>query len=195
MVNHPVQLQVEHPRETERIHVVTRLAFLLAFATLGCSAVYWALYLALPAAVAVVLIRKGGERYLAEDAPRIVPVLRWLASAYAYLWLLTDVLPTAQGSPVELRIEASGKPTATSALLRLLFSLPALVMLAVLSAASGILWVVGAVLILIRKRLPGAIADILAFTLRFQFQLIAYHLSLVERYPSLRADRVAHAAA
>ncbi len=195
MVNHPVQLQVEHPRETERIHVVTRLAFLLAFAALGCSAVYWALYLALPAAVAVVLIRKGGERYLAEDAPRIVRVLRWLASAYAYLWLLTDVLPTADGSPVDLKIEASGKPTATSALLRLLFSLPALVMLAVLSAASGILWVVGAVFILIRKRLPGVIADVLALTLRFQFQLVAYHLSLVERYPSLRADRVAHAAA
>jgi hypothetical protein len=195
MVNHPVQLLVEHPRETERIHVVTRLAFLLAFAALGCSAVYWALYLALPAAVAVQLMRKGGERYLAEDAPRIVRVLRWLASAYAYLWLLTDFLPTAEGSPVDLKIEAGGKPTATSALLRLLFSVPALVMLAVLSAASGILWVVGALFILIRKRLPGAIADVLALTLRFQFQLIAYHLSLVERYPSLRADRIAHATA
>ena len=195
MTNHPVQLQIEHPGQTERIHVATRLAFLLAFATLGCSSVYWALYLALPAAVAVVLIRKGGERYLAEDAPRIVRVLRWLASAYAYLWLLTDVLPTAEGSPVDLKIEVAGRPTAGSALLRLLFSLPALVLLALLSAASGILWVVGAVLILVRKQLPAAIADILTLTLRFQFQLIAYHLSLVERYPSLRADRVAHAAA
>ena len=74
MASHPVQLHVELPRETERIHVVTRLAFLLAFAALGLSAVYWALYLALPAVVAVVLIRKGGERYLAEEAPRIVPV-------------------------------------------------------------------------------------------------------------------------
>lgn len=195
MANHPVQLQIEHPRQTERIHVVTRLAFLLAFATLGCSAVYWALYLALPAAVAVVLIRKGGERYLAEDAPRIVRVLRWLASAYAYLWLLTDVLPTAEGSPVDLTIEAGGRPTATSALVRLVYSLPALVLLALLSVVAGILWVVGAVLILIRKQLPGVIADVLALTLRFQFQLLAYHLSLVERYPSLRADRVAHAAA
>jgi hypothetical protein len=193
-VNHPVHLQVEHPRRTERIQVVTRLAFLLAFAALGCSALYWALYLSLPAVVAVVLMRKSGERYLADDAPRIVPVLRWLASAYGYLWLLTDVLPTAEGSPIDLKIEPGGRPTASSALLRLLFSLPALVVLAVLSAASGILWVVGAVLILIRKRLPDAIADVLSFTLRFQFQLIAYHLSLVDRYPSLRADQIAHAA-
>ncbi len=195
MTNQPVQLLVEHPRQTERIHVVTRLAFLLAFAALGCSAVYWALYLALPAAVAVILIRKGGERYLTEDAPRIVRVLRWLAAAYGYLWLLTDVLPTSAGSPVDLKIETGGRPTATSALLRLVFSLPALVLLALLSAAAGILWVVGAVLILIRKQLPGAIADILTLTLRFQFQLVAYHLSLVERYPSLRADPVAHATA
>lgn len=195
MENHPVQLRVEHPGQTARIHVVTRLLFLLAFATLGLSSVYWALYLALPAAVAVVLMQKGGERYLAEDAPGIVRVLRWLASAYGYLWLLTDVLPTADGSPIDLKIEPGGRPTATSALLRLLFSLPALVMLAVLSAAAGILWMVGAVLILIRRQLPGAIADILTLTLRFQFQLVAYHLSLVERYPSLRADRIAHAAA
>ena len=195
MENHPVQLRVEHPGQTERIHVVTRLVFLLAFATLGLSTVYWVLYLALPAAVAVVLIQKGGERYLAEEAPRIVRVLRWLASAYGYLWLLTDALPTAEGSPVDLKIEIGGRPTPTSALLRLLFSLPALVMLAVISAAAGVLWLIGVVLTLVRKRLPGGIADILALTLRFQFQLIAYHLSLVERYPSLRADRVAHAAA
>ena len=193
MLNHPVQLQVEHPRETDRIQVVIRMAFLLALAALGCSAVYWALYLALPAIVAAVLMNKGGQRYLAEDAPRIVPVLRWLASAYGYLWLLTDVLPTAQGSPIDLKIEPAGRPRPSTALLRLLFSLPALIVLAVLSAASGILWVVGAVLILIRKRLPDAIADVLSFTLRFQFQLIAYHLSLVERYPSLRADQVAEA--
>jgi hypothetical protein len=193
MSNHPVQLQVDRPGQTERIHVVTRLALLLAFAALGCSSVYWALYLALPAAVAIVLLRKGGERYLAEDAPRIVKALKWLASAYGYLWLLTDVLPTAQGSPVDLSIEVGGQPTATSALLRLLFTLPALVILAVLSAAAGVFWVVGAMFILVRKRLPGAIADFLTLTLRFQFRLVAYHLSLVDQYPSLREGKLVHA--
>jgi hypothetical protein len=195
MSNHPVQLQVDHPGQTERLHVVTRLALLLAFAALGCSAIYWALYLALPAAVAIVLLRRGGERYLAEDAPRIIKALRWLASAYGYLWLLTDVLPTAQGSPVDLSIEAGGQPTATSALLRLLFTLPALVVLAVLSGIAGVVWVVGAAFILVRKRLPAAIADFLALTLRFQFRLVAYHLSLVDQYPSLREKRLFHVAA
>jgi hypothetical protein len=193
MLAHPVQLDIEHPKQTARIHVLTRLALLAAFAALGCSGIYWFLYLALPALAAIGVLRKSGARYLAEDAPRIVRVLRWFASAYGYLWLLTDVLPTAEGGPVDLRIEVRGHPTAGSALLRLLFSLPALVLLALLSAAAGIVWLVGAVLVLVRERLPEWVADFLAFTLRFQFQLVAYHLSLVDAYPSVRTARVAHA--
>jgi hypothetical protein len=193
MFNHPVQLEIEHPKNTARIHVVTRIVLLAAFAALGCSGIYWFLYLALPALAAMGVLRKGGERYLAEDAPRIARVLRWFASAYGYLWLLTDFLPTADGSPVDLRVEAGGHPTAGSALLRLLYSLPALVVLALLSLAAGILWIVGAVLILVRERIPGAIVDFLSLTLQFQFQLVAYHLSLVDAYPSLRTARVVHA--
>lgn len=47
--------------------------------------------------------------------------------------------------------------------------------------------------ILVRKRLPAAIADFLALTLRFQFRLVAYHLSLVDQYPSLREGKLVHA--
>ncbi len=193
MSNHPVELEIEHPKHTARIHVLTRLVLLAAFGALGYSGIYWFLYLAIPALVAMVVLGHGAERYLREDGPRIVRLLRWLASAYAYLWLLTDVLPTADGSPVDLRIELQGRPTAGSALLRLLFSLPALLLLAVLSLVGGLLWIVGAVLILVRERLPVAIADFLTLTLRVQFQLAAYHLSLVDAYPSLRAHRVAQA--
>lgn len=193
MFTHPVQLEIEHPKHTARIHVVTRVVLLAAFAALGCSGIYWFLYLALPALAAIGILGKGGDRYLVEDAPRIVRVLRWFASAYGYLWLLTDFLPTAEGSPVDLRIEAGGRPTAGTALLRLLYSLPALVALALLSLLAGILWVIGAVLILVHERIPGAIVDFMSLTLRFQFQLVAYHLSLVDAYPSLRTVKVAHA--
>lgn len=187
-MNHPVHLDIEHPKRTARIHVVTRIVLLAAFAVLGCSGIYWFLYLLLPALAALGILRKNGDRYLAEDAPKIVRVLRWFASAYGYLWLLTDVLPTAEGNPVDLRIQVGGHPTAVSALLRLVLSLPALVLLAVLSVVAGIVWIVGAVLILVRQRIPGAIVDFLALTLRIQFQLAAYHFSLVDAYPSLRSD-------
>jgi hypothetical protein len=56
--------------------------------------------------------------------------------------------------------------------------------LAVLSIAAGLLWLLGAIAILVRRRMPHAIRSFLALTLRYQFRLAAYHLSLVERYPS-----------
>lgn len=187
MPNHPVRFRVEPPARLARIHVAIRLALLLAIGTIGCSALYWLLYLALPALVAIFILQRGGQRYLTEGAPRIVRVLRWLAGAYAYLWLLTDVLPTADaGGPLDVDVEVSGTPTAASALLRLAYSFPALILAAVLSLAAGLFWLLGAIVVLINERMPVAIADFLTLTLRYQVRLIAYHLSLVEEYPSLR---------
>jgi hypothetical protein len=184
--SHPVRLQVERAPRTSRIHVLTRLLLLLAVGALGWSSIYWALYLALPAVAALLILRRGGgDGYLSADAPRIVHVLRWLASAYGYLWLLTDVLPTAESGPVDLQVAPSGSPTPTSALLRIITSIPAVVLLAVLTVAAGLVWIVGAASILAVERMPGVLADFLALTLRVQFRVVAYHFSLVDRYPSL----------
>ena len=196
-MNHPVQLQVEHPRQTERIHVVTRLALP---AGLRRARVLRRLLGVVSGAAG------GGRRRAHAKRGRALPGRgrspNCPGAEMAGVGLRLPLAPhgrSPNGRGEPRRPEDRGRratcPTPTSALLRLVFSLPALVLLALLSAAAGILWVVGAVLILIRKQLPGAIADILTFTLRFQFQLVAYHLSLVERYPSIRADRVAHAAA
>jgi hypothetical protein len=197
MSKHPVQLRVEPSARPLRIHVLIRLVLLLAVAALGYSAVYWPLYLALPAVVAIVVMNKGGARYLREDAPRVLPVLRWLAAAYAYLWLLTDAMPSTEaGGPVDLTVDvdAGGNPpTPATALLRLIYSLPALVLVAVLTVAAGLLWLVGAAFILARERMPAAIAEFLAMTLAVQLRLCAYHLSLTDRYPSLEAAGLAPA--
>lgn len=190
---HPVQLRVEPAPRLMRIHVVIRLVLLAALGTLGCSSLYWLLYLAIPAGVALALSQTGSERYLAQSAPRIARVLGWLAGAYAYLWLLTDELPSTapdpeRPSPVALAIDFGGTPTIGAALLRLVYSLPALVVLAILSFAATILWVVAAIWILVAERAPAGLADFFALTLRYQFRLIAYHLSLVDRYPSLVSE-------
>lgn len=196
MSSHPVHFRVERTTHFARVHVVIRLALLLAIGVIGCASLYWMLYLALPALVAMVVMQKGGDHYIAQDASRIVRVMRWLAGAYAYLWLLTDVLPssTTEGA-VELEVDASGKPTATSSLWRLLSTLPALLVAFVLSVAATLLWVIGAVAVLVNERMPAAIGDFLTMTLRFQTRLTAYHLSLVERYPSLEESSPVHATA
>ncbi|HXU73472.1 MAG TPA: DUF4389 domain-containing protein [Polyangia bacterium] len=192
MITHPTQLQIETPERMQRIHVLIRLVLLAALGTLGWSSLYWLAYLALPGIAALLLATEGSERYLAEDAPRIVRPLRWLASAYAYLWLLTDAYPDAEGGAVKLEIDVGGTPTAASALLRLLTSIPALLLLALMSFAAGVLWIIEAIVILVRARPSAPISDFLALTLRYQFRFIAYHLSLVERYPSLESAPTEH---
>ena len=65
--------------------------------------------------------------------------------------------------------------------------------LAVLSMLAALARVVGAISVLVRERLPLAIGEFLELLLRYQFRLIAYHLSLVERYPSTGQATVSHA--
>jgi hypothetical protein len=117
-----------------------------------------------------------------------VRVLRWFASAYGNLWLLTNDLPTSEGSHVDLQIAIEGSPTVASSLLRILTSLPALLLLAVLSLAAALVWLVAAAFVLATERMPAALADFLSLVLRVQFRMIAYHLSLVERYPSFEGS-------
>jgi hypothetical protein len=188
MSRHPVQLTIESAVRIPRIHVVIRLALLLALGTIGCSSIYWFLYLALPALVAALVAQRGGPLYLTDSAPRVVRVLRWFASAYGYLWLLTNDLPTSEGSHVDLQIAIEGSPTVASSLLRILTSLPALLLLAVLSLAAALVWLVAAAFVLATERMPAALADFLSLVLRVQFRMIAYHLSLVERYPSFEGS-------
>jgi Domain of unknown function (DUF4389) len=193
MSNQPVSLRVARPEKVSRIHVFIRLTLLLVLSAVGCSSAYWLLYLAIPALAALLIAEKRGERYLSEDAPHMVRALKWLAAAYAYLWLLTDTFPTTETeTPVELELTPSGQPTPTSALLRLLYSLPALIVLALMSLVASALWVIGAVAILVVERVPGFVADFLTTTLRYQFRFFAYHLSLVDRYPSLEETGISH---
>ena len=184
MTSYPVQLHVEPATQMARAQVATRLVLLVALGTLGCSSLYWLFCLAAPALAAIRISQRTPQAYLNDDGPRIGRVLNWLAGAYAYLWLLTDAFPSSEpDGPVRLELTPSGEPTPTSALLRLLTSLPAMAVLGVLSIAAGLLWPIAALVILVSRRLPRVLFDFFLFTLRSQFQFIAYHLSLVDRYP------------
>jgi len=172
--------------------VFIRLALFAAVGSIGCSSVYWLLYLALPAWAALLISQKGGERYLRENAPGMVRVLDWVAAAYAYLWLLTDTPPhdverERIATPEPMLAPA---PTITSAMTRLLSSLPALVVLAVASCVAAVLWLLGVLAILLLARVPAWVVDFLAAILRYQYRLLGYHLSVVDRYPSFDSSEL-----
>jgi hypothetical protein len=188
MSPHPVSLQVTRSLHRERIQVLIRMALLIALGAIARSSICWIAYFVLPALAAILIQQKGGEGYLAQDGPRIRRVLHWLAGAYAYLWLLTDALPSAEGGSVMLEIEPDGTPSAGAAVSRLIRSLPALVVGMVLSFAAAFVWIVAASCTLINEEVPASVADFLTATLRFQFRFFAYHLSLVERYPAFESS-------
>ena len=193
MTTHPVQLHIERTDRVPRVQVAIRLVLVLALGVVSWAGIYWLLYLALPALVASRISHKGGDFYVRNDAPRLVRALRWLAGAYAYLCYLTDVLPTSQGGPIDLQIDISSQPTTGSALLRLATSLPALVLVALLSIVGGLAWLAAAACALVTERVPHGLAALLAAVVRTRFRLVAYHLSLVDRYPSLREPALEHA--
>jgi hypothetical protein len=57
---------------------------------------------------------------------------------------------------------------------------------------AAVLWVIGALAILATRRVPTAIAEFVAMKVGYQFRLVAYHLSLVDAYPSLADLRAGH---
>jgi hypothetical protein len=184
MSTHPISLRIESPPEWARVHVLIRLVLLMALGALGCSSLYWLLYLGLPALAALLIAQKGSADYIAADAPRITPVLSWLAGVYAYLWLLTDRWPTEDARPVELTIAPESQATPGAALGRLFTSIPALLLLVLASVVACFLWMVGALWVLLTRRVPAMIVDFLTLVLTYQFRLVGYHLALVDRYPS-----------
>ncbi len=69
--------------------------------------------------------------------------------------------------------------------MRILSSLPALLLLAMVSLVAAVVWIVGALAVLATGRMPAFAHDFIAMKLRYQLRLLAYHLAIVEAYPSL----------
>jgi hypothetical protein len=55
-----------------------------------------------------------------------------------------------------------------------------------------VLWMVAAIAILFTERVPASLADFFATMLRYQFRVVAYHLSLVDAYPALSSPRLSN---
>src|SRR5947208_13287015 len=127
----PVNLDIERPQRFDRVQVVLRLALLVIVGWIGHPV--GLLWLGLPIVAAVLVSQKGGQRYLDEDGPTVTRVLNWILDVVAYLVLLTDELPGQGKHPVRLQVERSGSPSVGSALLRLLYAIPSLIVLAILT--------------------------------------------------------------
>jgi hypothetical protein len=191
-MTYPVQLDVTSPARFDRVQLALRLVLSIALGWIGVSAGWLgcALFLALPVIAAVMISTRGAQTYLADTGPRLWQLIRWLLAFSAYMLLLIDRFPLGEPSGVEVQIRPEGQPTTSSALLRLITSLPSGLALLLLGVVSWVLVVVGAVMILIEQRVPAGILGFQRGVLRWKARLAGYHTSLVGDYPpfSLEAE-------
>lgn len=176
-----VSLEVERPPVFQRTHVLLRIALLVVIGWLGHP--WGLLWLCPPVAAAILVSQKGSRRYLDETGPAVTRVLNWILDLVAYLALLTDELPGRGEHPVRLRVERSGSPSVGSALLRILYAIPSLIVLAILGFVGAIVWLIGIVLVLIEESYPEGLWRFLLGLVRWEASLLAYLASLVDEYP------------
>jgi hypothetical protein len=178
---YPVAFDVERPPSFDRAHVFLRVALLVVIGWIGHPV--GLLWLGLPVAAAILVTQKGGRRYLDEDGPTVVRVLNWILDLVAYLALLTDRLPGEGTHPVRFRVERAGSPTTGSALLRILYAIPSLLVLAILTFLGAVVWLIAVVLVLVGGRYPAGMWRFLAGIVGWEARLLAYLASLVDEYP------------
>lgn len=189
--SYPVEVHIHSPARFDRIQLLVRLLVGAALGVLGVTAggVACALYLVLPALAAVFISARGASAYLDEVGPPLTRVLGWLIGFQAYMALAIDRLPVGRDQ-VELRMEVhpTGQPTVSGALLRLVTSLPAALLLAVLVAISGLLALLGMIMVLFTATQPDWLLRFQRGVVAYAGRLAGYHAALVAPYPPLSFD-------
>jgi hypothetical protein len=177
----PVTFDVERPPVFRQAHVFLRVGLPVVIGWIGHP--IGLLWLGLPLVAAILVSQKGGQRYLDEDGPTVTRALNWILDLVAYLALLTDQLPGRGEHPVRFRVDRSGSPTVGSALLRILYAIPSLIVLAILTFVGAIVWVIAVVLVLVDENYPESLWRLLLGIVRWEACLLAYLASLVDSYP------------
>jgi len=193
-MSYPVTFELERPPTFQRAHVLLRIALLVIIGWIGHP--YGLLWVGLPAVAAILIAKKGSQRYLNESASTVTRILNWIVDLAAYLALLTDELPGSGEHPARFEVERSGSPTVGSALLRILYAIPSLIALAILMFVGAIVWMIAVVLVLVDESYPESMWRFLLGLVRWEACVLAYLASLVDRYPpfSLNTDGVSAAA-
>lgn len=176
-----VTLEVDRPPRLQRAHVFLRIALVLVIGWIAYPV--GLLWLGAPVVAAILVSQKGGQRYVDENGPTVARALNWILDLVAYLALLTDELPARRVHPARLHVERSGSPTVGSALLRILYAIPSLIVLAILTFFGSIVWVIASICVLVDESYPDGLWRFQLGLVRWEARLLAYLASLVDGYP------------
>lgn len=191
MSPHPVEIQIQSPARFDRPQILVRLVLAIALGYVGLTLgwIACALYLVLPAVAAVFVSARGSHAYLTEVGPSVSRVLAWLVGLYAYLLMVID-RPQVSREPAEIRvaIHPGGVPSVQAAVLRLLSSLPAALLLAILLIPAGLFAAVGVVTVIVSRTQLEPLLRFQRAVICYAGRLAAYHAALVDSYPSFALE-------
>ena len=181
---YPVSFELNRPETMSRAHVFLRIVLLILVSWIaGSGGGVGLVYLGVPVVAAILIARKGGDRYLAEHGDRVTGWLAFIVGVLAYLALLTDELPGGAPQPVHFEIVRSGSPTVGTALWRIVKAIPSALTLLLISLISSIVSLIAAVSILMTEHYPESLWSFQRGVVRWEARLLSYLASLVETYP------------
>jgi hypothetical protein len=191
--DYPVVFDTVRPERFDRPQVFLRLVVLLIFSAVG--SVGSLLYLGIPVLAGIMISGKGGQRFMEEDAPRVAGWLHWIVAVAAYISFLSDRFPTERPeTAARLDVTPSGIPTVGTAVLRIITSIPSVLVLLVLGFVATFVWVIAAIWILVLRTYPDLLYGYQRAVVRWGARLLAYHASIVDRYPPFAIDTKAETA-
>ncbi len=179
----PVRLRVDRPERRNRLTVFFRL--LLAVPQLVVAAVLLVLggIVAIPVWFGALALGRAPtplRRFLGY-------VVAWNVRVQCYVALVTDAYPPwsgdAVGHPVEVELPPAGRLNRFAVLGRIVLILPAYVISAVVSGGLGLFLVFAWFAGVFAGRIPRAVTDALATSVRYQARLFAYGWLLTPTYP------------
>jgi Domain of unknown function (DUF4389) len=187
MTAYPVHYAVTRPMRFTRLQLVIRVIAFCALGVLGLSfgMVFVFAYLALPVYAATRLSAgRDPAAYVADDGPRVLRGLRWLAAVSAWAGLIVEHLPVHEAAEsVTLEIEGAAHPTSGHAMWRVVTGIPSAFVLGLLCWFGVLVWLWAALSILATQRIGDHTFHYLEGLQRWSLRLLAYQASLVDEYP------------
>ena len=190
MTAYLVRFNVKRPERFERTQVALRILVILVLSLLG-GIIGWSLglvYLAIPVLAAVLISQKGGARYLEDRGGPAMTLLQWYLALYTYLSMLADKFPSEPEEIISFEVRTQGTPSVGSALLRLIYSIPSAIVLALLGIIAMFIWIVAVVSVLINESYSEGLYNLQLGIMRWHARLLGYHASLVDQYPPFALD-------
>lgn len=184
MNQHPVTLYFAAPARWDRTQLLLRLVIFVALAILGVS-LGWltaVCYLILPILAAV----WAAPGYDEDTRGQLLRGVRYWNAVIAYLLFVTDRFPNdADSSEPRIDVAPGEAHTPGSALLRLITSIPAFLVLAILSWVGGIVWLIAAFGVLVSGRVFQFAWRYFRFVVALHARWLVYHASLADEYPAI----------